>query len=321
MNIYEQPIGYIIQYPIFEELANTQMDTFWSWKEPLVENDVQDLKVNLTKAELHGLVTVLKLFTLYELEIGSNYWADRIGKVFKRPEIQRMCTMFAATEYNSHAPFYNEINRVLFINTPEFYSSYKEIEQLNSRIEFINKAVSSKNDLISIAAFSLIEGAILYSSFAFIKHFQAQRYNKNLIKNICRGIDLSVADEDLHSIGGATLFNTIIKEQGEFPEFLVSDIYKMADEILEHETGIIDIMYAEGDIPSLSKAALLNFVKHRINTVLVRLGLEAVYTVDNQEIEEWFYDSVSSVKLHDFFSGSGSEYNINWKRSSFGEVW
>ena len=38
MNIYEQPIGYIIQYPIFEELANTQMDTFWSWKEPLVEN-------------------------------------------------------------------------------------------------------------------------------------------------------------------------------------------------------------------------------------------------------------------------------------------
>ena len=34
-----------------------------------------------------------------------------------------------------------------------------------------------------------------------------------------------------------------------------------------------------------------------------------------------FYDSVSSVKLHDFFSGSGAEYNINWKRSSFGEVW
>ena len=178
------------------------MHTFWPWDEPSVENDIQDLRVNLTPAEYNGIITTLKLFTLYEMHVGDDYWTGRIMRKFKRPELQRCASMFSAVEFNSHAPFYNKINELLFLDNEDFYSSWKTSEALTKRMEFIDTYAAHENDLISAGAFSFVEGAVLYSSFAFIKHFQAQECGKDLMKNICRGINLSVADENTHAVAG-----------------------------------------------------------------------------------------------------------------------
>ena len=324
-DLYRVPEGWIIDYPEFEKLADEQMDTFWPWSEPLVENDTQDLRVRLTEQELHGITTVLKLFTIYEMRVGDDYWLNRIARTFKRPELQRMATMFSCVEFNSHAKFYNKVNEVLFLDTEEFYSEWKHNEDLSKRIEFISKCVKDKNDLLSIGAFSFIEGAVLYSSFAFIKHFQSQACGKDLLKNVCSGVNLSVADENTHAVGGALLFNTLVREanltQKELT-FLKESMESVAQDVYNHESAIIDLIFEKGEIKGITKEQMKEFVKHRCNLCLQQLNFDPVF--EEQEgygIKDWFYKDINSVAIHDFFSAGGNEYNIKWKEVKFGSVW
>lgn len=320
-----QPVeGWVEEYPVFKEIVDQQMHTFWPWDEPNVENDVQDLRVNMTEAERHGVTEVLKLFTLYECEIGHNYWANKIGTVFKRPELQRMATMFAAVEYNSHAPMYNEINRQLFIDTKEFYESYKLDPYLKERMSFIGKAAADDNLLTSLGAFSMLEGAVLYSSFAFLKHFQTQYCGKHMLTNVNRGIDLSVADENAHAVAGALLFN-MIKQQANLSEEEVSwintNLIESSRKVVEHEYHIIDNIFSKGEIANINISQMRSFVNHRVNLCLENLGIKKIYEESDDTIKDWFYKDINSVKLADFFVGSGSEYTDDWHKVEFGKVW
>jgi len=318
--------GWVLEYPQYAKIADEQMHTFWPWDEPEVDNDVQDLRVRLTDSERHGLISQLKLFTKYEQIAGDDYWTGRFMDTFKRPELQRMATMFGAVELNSHAPFYNKINELLFLDTEEFYAEWKLSPALVDRMKFIGKYVESKNDLLSLAAFSFIEGAVLYSSFAFIKHFQAQECGKDLIKNICRGINLSVADENTHAVGGAMVFRDLVREAGlttDELEWLYDLIGYIALQVYHHEAAIIEDIYSQGDIANFPKQGLLDFVKHRCNLCLSNLGIDTIFEEDQLDgsIKAWFYKNINSVQFHDFFTGGGSEYNLKWKEAKFGAVW
>ncbi len=319
--IYQQPEGWVVKYPQFSEIADDQAHTFWIWDEPLVDNDLQDLRTALSPEELHNIITVLKLFTLYEMRVGEDYWSKRVASTFKRPEIQRMATMFSCVEFNSHAPFYNKINEILGIDTETFYSEWKDVDQLRKRIEFLAECAGHEDDLLSIAAYSFVEGAVLYSSFAYIKHFQAQECSKDLLKNICSGVDQSMVDENLHSIGGAALFNQIYAEAesaGILDKHTVDQaVYKMARTVLEHEEGIIDL-FQEHD--GITKQQMKSFVKHRINLCLVQLNYQPIFEPEDTVVEGWFYKNTTTRKLHDFFATAGSEYNIDWKEEKF-NVW
>lgn len=322
MSIFDKPVGWIIEYPEFNKLADEQMHTFWPWDEPEVENDIQDVRTLMSDAEKHGLMTTLKLFTHYEMHAGDDYWAGRVMKDFHRPEIQRMASLFSAVELNSHAPFYNRINELLYIDTEEFYGEYLKDRVLRDRMQFIGSVVNNKDIALSLAGFSLIEGAVLYSSFAFLKHFQAQECGKDLIKNICRGINLSVADENTHAVGGALLFKRVTEEKPLRLE-QVDIIWRMAQEVYEHEKQIIKKLFEKGDISGITEKNLQDFVKHRINLCVKQLGLEPVFNESLLDgfVSSWFYKNINSVQFHDFFTGSGSEYNIKWNEQKFGEVW
>jgi ribonucleotide reductase beta subunit family protein with ferritin-like domain len=326
--IYKTPEGWIIEYPQFAKLADEQMHTFWPFDEPEVENDMQDLRTNMTVAEQHATTENLKLFTTYEMHVGDDYWTGRVMKKFKRPEIQRMASMNAAVEFNSHAPFYNKVNEILFLDNEEFYSAWKLDPDLTKRMDMIGEYASHKNDLVSLAAFSMIEGAVLYSSFAFFKHFQSQECGKDLLKNVCRGINLSVADEHAHAIGGALLFRTILSEVHsrltiEEEDYIAKSVKRIAYLIEEHEFNIISKLFAKGLISGITEGNLQDFVKHRINLCLNQLGHDSIYDAESLDgfIEGWFYKDINAVAFHDFFTGSGSEYNLNWKEDRFGSVW
>ena len=202
--------SYTFDYEVPIELADKQMSVFWTADEINVEKDIQDIRVNMTEAESHGVLTTLKLFTLYELVAGRDYWLNRVLKRFPRPDVERMASTFGFFELNVHAPFYNKINEALMVNTDEFYLSYLNDPLLRSRMEYVESLVRDDEDLVSLGAFSMVEGAVLYSSFAFLKSFQAN--GKNKIVNVVRGIDFSVRDENIHCVGGAWLFHQLEAE-------------------------------------------------------------------------------------------------------------
>lgn len=317
---------YTFDYPDMLKFESMQIDNFWHPNEPKVEKDLHQLKTELTPTEFHGVITTLKLFTLYELIVGKEYWLGRFSRMFPRPEFQRVASINGMTELNIHAPFYNKVNEILRLNTDEFYASYVDDAALKERMDFIDKLVSVKGglkeDLVSLAIFSLIEGAILYSSFAFLSHFQSN--GKNRLGAIVSGISFSTRDENCHHLAGAAAFQLAIKEskeEGLLTDDDIADIYKQVQEaglvLGEHEDRIIDMIFEKGSIDGVTKVSLGNFVKSRIDLCLDNQGISKIYHIKYNPIAKWFYQNISMPTLHDFFVNTGSQYNRNWSEQAF----
>lgn len=302
-----------------KEMEDTQLKIFWLPTEPKVEKDIQDILVNMTEAEKHGVITTLKLFSLYELNAGDEYWKHRFPSIFPdQIEYIKMASAFSFFELNVHLPFYNRLNELLYLNTDEFYNSYVEDETLSARMKFIGDCIGSKNDLYSLAVFSMVEGAILYSSFAFLKHFQSK--GKNKLLNVVRGINFSVRDENLHSIGGAYAFRDKLSRMNlsaEEYEQLKTTIQTAARELYEHECRIVDMTFEKGAIDGITPVQMKHFVESRINICLQQLGMHNMFKVEYNPIADWFYDGINGYQYNDFFSGMGASYNRDWSETEF----
>lgn len=298
--------GYIFDYPQAVKFTDDQMSIYWLASEIKVEKDIQDLRVNMTEAEAHGVLSVLKLFVQYELLIGNEYWNGRIKREFPRPEIEMMAATFGFVELGIHARFYNQINEAMMLNTPEFHNAWKEDEVLAERMEFVNMYAESDNLPLAVGVFSMLEGAVLYSSFAFLKHFQSQ--GKNKLANVCSGVNQSAIDETLHAEAGAWLFRTLVSElalSGVDLEELHSALWLSAEAIYDHESMIIDKIFEKGEIEGINAEDLRTFVKSRINTCLSNLGVKDLYEIEDNPIAEWFYRGMSGYKFGDFFASAG----------------
>ncbi len=320
-NIQKLQTAYVFEYPDFAKMADEQMEIFWPWSEIKVEKDKHDLLTNLTEAEYHGVVTTLKLFTKYELFVGTEYWGGRVMKMFSRPEIHRMASCFAHVELNSHAPFYSRINEELGLASEEFYNSYVDDPILAERMEWIGNLIDHKNDLVSLAGFSFTEGAILYSQFAYLKHFQSQ--GKNKMANVGRGILMSVRDENFHSMGGAALFNQVKLESNltEAEELeLQSVIYSLAHKVREHEYRIAEMVFEkaqDGKMEGITLTQMKHFIDSRVNTCLEQINYKKLFDVKYNPIADWFYDGINKYAMNDFFQGVGREYTRNWEETGF----
>lgn len=309
---------YTFDYPQAIEFADKQNSIFWVHSELDLEKDIQDILVNLTEAERHGVITVLKLFTAYELAVGNEYWSGKIVKNFPRPDIICMANCFGFFELNVHARFYNRINELLHLNTDEFHLSYKDDPVLSSRMQFIDDILNDDDIAYSLGVFAMVEGAILYSNFAFLKHFQSQ--GKNKMKNLVAGINFSLRDESLHNLGASWLFRTLVQELKLSPEeqqALYAKIYKASDVIREHEHKICDIIFEKGRIEGITAHQLKNFVDSRIDLCLQNLGMQEQYKPSSNPIGEWFYLSSSGTVIHDFFAATGNQYHRDWNEDAF----
>lgn len=311
-------VVYTIDYPEAVKFAETQMEVYWLPTEINLEKDLQDLKVNMTPSEMHGVVTTLKLFTLYELLVGNEYWGGRIKESFPRPDIEFMATTFGFVEIGIHARFYNRLNEVLMLNTDEFYASYIEDETLKARIDFVNAMADDPDLLLSVGVFSMLEGAVLYSSFAFLKHFQSQ--GKNKLKNVCSGINFSVRDENLHSLAGAWLFKTL-RDESNLTEAQLANLHTKllvaAEKVYEHECRIVDMIFEKGPIDGINPEDMKTFVQSRINLCLKNLDALELFEVTENPVADWFYFGINAHSFGDFFYSVQNEYNRKSSESDF----
>lgn len=320
--IRTETLSFVEHYPQFRKAADEQLKVLWFWDEIDLEKDIQDILVNMTEQERHGVITTLRLFTLYEL-FANDFWCHTMLKRYPRPEIQAMCSVNGAVESGVHQPFYARLNELLHLNTDDFYLSYVEDPVLKDRIDFIDGIVHGCGDdelsqLISTGAFSFVEGSVLYSNFGFLKHFQSQ--GKNKLVNVVRGINFSAVDENLHAMGGAAIFKQH-KEELELTEseesFVLAQLTTIAEKVYDHECRIIDMIFEKGSIQGITDKQLKHFVQSRINLCMQALGYNKIYDVKYNPIADWFYDSFNNYQFIDFFSGMGREYQRDWDLESF----
>ena len=312
--------SFVEHYPWATEFAQKQQAVFWPAEELGVEEDEADFRHGLSDSEKHGVLFAQSILTKYEAMIGGNeFWGSRIAKLFPRPEIIRMCACFANVELGSHAPFYRIGNEVLGVATDDFYYRWQEDETLKKRIQFLETMSASDNPLLVTAALSFMEGAVLFSIFGYFKGFNARGHN--LIPHFVSGIDGSAKDENFHSIASAALFNVCRRERmaaGHHSKrqdtYLKKKVLQMANAVYEHELRIIDRLFEKGDTRVIGKKELIEFLEDRINIVLSRLGMPAMFDHPSGEISTWFYAQLSKVKIPDFFATTQIQYTRDWKK-------
>jgi ribonucleotide reductase beta subunit family protein with ferritin-like domain len=312
--------SYVARYPWATEMAIEQQSIFWPAEELGVEDDEQDFRTALNKAELHGVITAQSILTQYELMIGGDdLWGGKTARMFPRPEIQRMCACFAHTELGSHAPFYNIGNEVMGNATDEFYSRWKQDPVLAERIAFINQCTQSDNPLEVTAALAFLEGAVLFTVFGFFKGFNSRGFN--MIPHFVSGIDGSAKDENFHSLASAALHNVCKAERkanGNLSEAgerdLIEKIYTMAETVVEHERQINNLLFEIPGNRVVTKSEINHFLEERVDTVLRRLNMPAMFNHDKGVISKWFYQQLSTVKVPDFFAATQLQYRRNWAK-------
>lgn len=312
---------YTVDYPQAIAAAKLAFQTLWSAEELGVEKDENDVRTLLTAGERHGLTTVLKLFTEYELQIGDEFWSGKFKRLFPRPDMRRAANAFAFTEINSHAPFYDLINKTLNLATDDFYRSWQLDPTLVERMDFVEKHLASSCPYQTLAAFSFMEGVVLYSNFAYIKSFNMNGFN--LIPHIAAGVDVSCKEEHSHFMFTAWTFRQLMTEEeqlGLIDEAKKADLQdlclELAYTVYRHEQKIVDLIFSEGGIRTITKEEILQFIRNRIDVVLQGLNCQPLFGDDKGTVSEWFYDALSTYKYADFFANNQIQYVRNWNKKA-----
>lgn len=314
--------SYTRHYPRIVEFANKQLEEqLWFSSEMKVELDRMQLLYELSPEQLHAVKTVLTFFVRYELSVGDMW--KKIAEIFPRPEVKLAASVVEMTERAVHAEFYNQPNQQLGLDTDEHYLAYTKDPELKERADWIGKLLSSEDEILGVIIFSMIETAILFSSFAILKSFQSNGYN--MIPVIARGTNQSAIDEDLHGIISAEIINTYYNELGttlKDDKVRYDQVLKAVDYAYEHESRIIDIAIPADTFNSVPKQEYKEFVKKRLNVYLNRLGLPDRFEVGECSITDWFELNTYAYKVVDFFTpGMGMEYESSWDEHGFVRGW
>lgn len=316
--------NYIIDYKQAVDAAQKQLSILWFADELGVDKDESDIRTKCTSGERYGITYLLKIFNKYELMLGGDeFWGGKIQRMFPREDIGQMCVVYAMVERAVHAPFYDLINKTLNIATEEFYNEWKEDPILSERIAFISKYAALEgygyNDLLSLAAFAFMEGAVLFSAFSYLKSFNVGGFN--MMAHVTSGIDASAKDENFHSMSAAWLFNQYLAELIEAKQItpeeierLFAEINVIAGVVYEHEKAINLEIFSKGGNRTSNFEDQMHFVRNRVDDVLAYLKAPALFGDEQGKVAQWFYGALSTFKYADFFSNSQVQYVRNWNK-------
>ena len=296
------------QYPMAAKFLESQEKVFWNSHEIQVGRDVQQYHSEFTESEKHLIVTLLKVFTEYELHVGC-FWSDVVAKEFGGHwEVAAMAKIFSATE-NVHALFYNKLNEGLYLNDAEFYNSFKLSPSLSKNINIITKHLENPSLLSKLAAFSFVEGVKLYGSFAVLLNFPRQ----GKLRGVENGLKYSVSDEALHCRASSWLYKQLSEETS--TSLSNSELHEMARSFVDVEIILVEELFSKGTIEGITQEDVVEFVKHRADRVLTYLGSVPLYGTGETKISEWFYTFINAQEDTDFFVSKATEYEQGWNFS------
>jgi ribonucleoside-diphosphate reductase beta chain len=293
-----------------------QQNAHWMFQEINMQKDIGDWKSELNEQEKSVVGNILKGFFQSETQI-ADYWSTYVTKWFPIPEIKMMAITFGSFE-TIHAVAYSYLNEVLHL---EDYEAFLHDTAIMAKLEMLinvdENDISIENIARSLALFSACaEGIQLFSSFAIMLSLR----KKNLMTGIGQQMIFSIRDESLHSEAGCKLFRTLIEENPQiWTEQLRNDIKDGFSLALANEFNFIDKVFELGDLDTITKAQVKNFMFDRANRKLRELGItDLTYEVNETLLLEmdWFYILVSGEQQTDFFFNRETGYakpNADWE--------
>jgi len=301
------------EYPELLEYVDAIRHSYWIHTEFNYSSDIQDLKVNLTPAEVNVIKNAMLAIAQIELQV-KTFWA-KVGDRLPKPEIQAVGVTFAESEVR-HTDAYSALIELAGLN--DEFKKLVEIPAVKKRIEYLDRAIQNPIDdrdyFKNIILFSMfVESVSLFSQFLIMMSFNK---HKNVLKGISNAVEATSKEEDIHARFGFDLVNIIKKENtGWFNEIMIEEVKQLVLQANEAESAIVDWIYGDIDLDFLPKALVKEFIKDRFNRAMNAIGLENVFEVDKAMVKDtaWFTDEMLGTKNVDFFVKRSTSYSKKMK--------
>lgn len=293
------------EYPEVQTIIDSMNQVFWVHNEIDFTADIQDYNTKLKPFEQNIFKKNLLAIAQVECAV-KTFWSD-LYKHFPKPEINDLGITLAESEVR-HASAYARLLEVMGLNN-EFEKIY-DIPVFKKKLDLLEESLVKKEDILEKLIFFtiVIENSSLFSQFANIMSFT--RF-KGIMKNTTTIINWTSVEEDLHKEAGIMLVNFIKNENPEYFNEKTRFIYDNIDKYIQYESDLLDWIFSEGELEFYSKEDLLNFMKHRIDLALVRMGFDKYFYIQNEQYEpmKWF-DEETKIKNHtDFFASRPTDYS------------
>ncbi len=311
MSIFTKRINYKpFEYPEILEFTNAINKSFWVHSEVDFTADVQDFHSHLSPLEQE--IVKRSLLAIAQIEVNVKTFWGNLYLHLPKPEFNGLGSTFAECEFR-HSEAYSRLLEVLGYNNA--FEKVIEIPAIKKRIDYLSSALkhskseNEKDYLKSLILFTiLIENVSLFSQFAIILSFT--RF-KGAMKNVSNIIAWTSVDEQIHANAGIYIINKIKEEFPDyFDEETVNEINEIVKESIAIEAEILDWIFEQGELDTISKSNLLNFMKFRLDESLVKIGMDKVFFVSNEEYQPmvWFEEEIFANSLDDFFAKRPVEY-------------
>jgi ribonucleoside-diphosphate reductase beta chain len=291
----------------------------WLHSEVPMLEDVKDWNKKLTPSQKHFLTNIFRFFTQGDIDVAGGYVQNYLP-YFKQPEVRMMLLGFAAREA-LHIAAYSHLIETL--GMPEStYSDFLEYQQMREKHEYFLE-LSGKNGTpesiaTNIAAFSAFtEGMQLFSSFIMLLNFPRH----GMMKGMGQIVTWSIVDETMHAESMIKTFRTYIEENRElWNDDLKSQIYLIAEKMVELEDKFIDLAFDMGDMPNLTPDEVKQYIRYIADRRLIALGMRGIFKVKTNPLL-WVEEMINAPVHGNFFENRVTDYAKGALSGSWEEVW
>ena len=310
---YFKPFSYPWAYDAW--LKHEQ--SHWIHTEVPMLEDVKDWKKRLTSEEKTFLTNIFRFFTQGDIDVAGGY-VNNYLPYFPQPEIRMMLCGFAAREA-LHVAAYSHLIETL--GMPEStYNEFMQYEEMKAKHDFFAQIAGQDAQTIAqqIAAFSAFtEGMQLFSSFIMLLNFP--RHGK--MKGMGQIITWSIVDETMHAQSMIKMFRTFIEENRDiWNDELKSEIYKIAEKMVELEDKFIDLAFSIGPMEGLNGDDVKRYIRYIADRRLISLGLKGIFKVKKNPLP-WVEEMVNAPIHTNFFENRATDYAKGALTGSWEDVW
>jgi ribonucleoside-diphosphate reductase beta chain len=291
----------------------------WLHTEVPMAEDVKDWKKKLNEAEKKFLTHIFRFFTQGDIDVAGGYVNNYLPH-FPQPEVRMMLLGFSAREA-LHVAAYSHLIETLGL--PEtMYNEFLEYAAMKEKHDYIlneaNGVVSTFSTARNIAMFSAFtEGMQLFSSFIMLLNFP--RHGK--MKGMGQIVTWSIVDETMHTENMIKLFRTFINDNPEiWNDELKSEIYTIAEKMVELEDKFIDLAFEMGPMEDLTSEDVKKYIRYIADRRLISLGLKGIFKVKRNPLS-WVEEMINAPTHTNFFENRATDYAKGATTGTWNDVW
>ena len=229
-----------------------------------------------------------------------------------------MLTGFAAREA-LHVAAYSHLIETLGM-PDSTYNEFLEYEAMRAKHDYFLSIAGQDQQTIAqqIAAFSAFtEGMQLFSSFIMLLNFP--RHGK--MKGMGQIVTWSIVDETMHAESMIKLFRTFIEENRDiWNDELKSQIYTIAEKMVELEDHFIDLAFDMGPMEDLTSSDVKQYIRYITDRRLISLGLKGIMKVKRNPLP-WVEEMINAPTHTNFFENRATDYAKGALSGTWEDVW